>query len=222
MGAGSPIVERYREGVRSIEERFFAQVGGSAFAALVVEPLGINDPAVVTAMRAARPDCLLVFGTSLLGPELLAIPRLGAMNIHTGITQLLRGVDSAFWAIHDGCPEGIGATIHLIDRTVDAGQVLAQGRPSLDEDDPLGVLFVKSVALGFELMRASIHRIRGSGLRPSPLPRRGRLRRLSDLTEDSVRRAEERRRSVLRGYLLNKHARDAKSPILHLDRELPN
>ncbi|MFA5916593.1 MAG: formyltransferase family protein, partial [Burkholderiales bacterium] len=49
----------------------------------VIKPADPNDPAVVDRIRALAPDFLFSFYyRSMLGPELLALPRRGAYNMH--------------------------------------------------------------------------------------------------------------------------------------------
>lgn len=210
----SPLVARYRSEVSREEQRRFGGAQRIPYPVLAVGPGASDQPHLAAAIRDALPDLLLVFGTALLSREVVATARWGALNIHTGITQLFRGVDSAFWAVHDERPEGIGATVHMIDDTIDAGPVLAQARPVIAEDDSLATLFIRSVDLGIQLMREAVLRIeKARTIDPTPLPVRGRLYRRRDLTDLAIDRAEEKRARVLRSYVAAKVERDAALPI---------
>jgi methionyl-tRNA formyltransferase len=195
------------------EHAFFGTVTAQ-YPAIITAPGDINNAEQVALIRAAQPDVLLVFGTSLLRPAMLALPKAFALNIHTGITQLFRGVDSAFWAIHDGQPEGIGATVHYIDQSIDAGQVVAQARPSLTPQDNLPALFHKSVKVGCETLRWALGDLLAGRLQPRPLSRRGRLYQMADMNSAAQARAEGQREACLTAYLAQKAARDAGVPLV--------
>lgn len=218
LGTASPDVRRYREAVADAEVRMFPPRGAGYVPGATVSAHHMNDAAVIHALRDARPDLLVVFGSGLLGPETRSIPGIGSLNIHTGITQLFRGVDSAFWAIHEGRPEGIGATVHFVDATIDAGEVVVQARPELRQDDRLEDLFLRSVGLGFELMKLAVEAARDGKLAGAPLPAQGQLFRRADMTDQAVRRAMGRREPVLRDYLQDRVARDGRVALVGLPK----
>ena len=47
-----------------------------------------------------------------------------AINIHMGISPYYRGSSCNFWAIYDGNPSYVGATIHLLSKGLDSGDIL--------------------------------------------------------------------------------------------------
>lgn len=82
-----------------------------------------------------RPDVLLVFGFNWrLPPEVLGLPRLGAVNIHPSALPKYRGPSPVLHAVRNG-DQAIGITVHTMSETIDAGPVLAQaGGLPLPED----------------------------------------------------------------------------------------
>lgn len=74
---------------------------------------------------AAKPDiALVVCFPSLIGPELLAVPRLGFVNVHTSLLPENRGPDPIFWSLRNGSQ--LGVTLHVMDQGFDTGDILAQ------------------------------------------------------------------------------------------------
>lgn len=210
------LVEAYRESISRREEDLYGPPSAPDKGELVVAPGELGHDRVLSELRSAEPDVLLVFGTSILPPQVLAIPRLATLNVHTGITQLFRGVDSGFWAVHDGRPEGVGATVHHVDGTVDAGPVVAQARPRLTGTEDLAALFFASVELGWDLMMDAVRILAKGYAAAHPLPRRGKLYQLGDMTDEAVREADSRLRSVVAEYVGDRAARDAREPIFAL------
>lgn len=87
-----------------------------------------NDDECVALLRALAPDVLVVLGTAILGPRVLAIPSDAALNIHGGIVPEYRNVHSEVWAVLRGEPEAVGTSIIHLDEGIDSGAVALQSR----------------------------------------------------------------------------------------------
>lgn len=96
----------------------------------------INDAEVVECLRSNPPDLVLVNGTRIIRKHVLEAVVAPFINIHTGITPQYRGVHGGYWALFSGDPENFGSTIHLVDKGVDTGPVLARVRtaPTLEDN----------------------------------------------------------------------------------------
>ncbi|MFF7155360.1 formyltransferase family protein [Streptomyces sp. NPDC008139] len=78
------------------------------------------------ALASYRLDLVIVFGFAWKIPQaVLAIPRLGIMNIHVSMLPKYRGPAPLLWAIRNGDTTG-GVTVHWMDDDFDTGNVLAQ------------------------------------------------------------------------------------------------
>lgn len=85
----------------------------------------INDPAVVTSVRAWQPDLLFVVGLSqLVKNDLLTIPTLGCIGFHPTWLPEGRGRAPLAWLVLDGRPGA--ATFFLMEQGVDSGPILVQ------------------------------------------------------------------------------------------------
>jgi methionyl-tRNA formyltransferase len=90
---------------------------------------------LATALASYQLDLLIVFGFGWRLPKpVLAIPRLGAVNIHVSMLPRYRGPAPLLWAIRNGDPFG-GVTIHWMDEGFDTGNIIAQqdGIPLVDD-----------------------------------------------------------------------------------------
>jgi len=77
-------------------------------------------------LAAYRPDVLLVFGFNWYLPsDVLAVPKLGALNVHPSALPKYRGPSPVLWAIRNGDPR-MGLTVHRMTGRIDAGPILAQ------------------------------------------------------------------------------------------------
>ena len=105
----------------------------SRHGAVLVETGDINADVTLDQLRAYTPDVLLAMNfDQILKPPAIAVPRLGAINIHPSLLPALRGPCPVFWALVDGCSAS-GATVHRIeDARIDAGAILRQVTRPID------------------------------------------------------------------------------------------
>src|SRR5215216_5539867 len=96
-----------------------------------------NHPERWAAMLAPfRPDLIISGGMPWRIPaDVIALSRLGAINMHPALLPRYRGPAAIEWALRNGDAE-MGFTIHRLASDFDTGPILAQARiPIADEDD---------------------------------------------------------------------------------------
>jgi len=94
-----------------------------------------RDPALLEALRAAAPELLFSFYyRQLLPPAVLALPHLGAFNMHGSLLPRYRGRAPVNWAVLNGETE-TGATLHHMVAKADAGDIVDQERVPIGPED---------------------------------------------------------------------------------------
>ena len=88
----------------------------------------VNDIKTQEEIKKINPDVGLTFGTRKLKTSTINLFSKYILNIHRGITQKYRGLDSEFWAIYHNDFKNIGTTLHKIDENLDTGDVIFQDR----------------------------------------------------------------------------------------------
>ncbi|MGB7650563.1 MAG: formyltransferase [Gallionella sp.] len=113
----------------------------------VITPDNPNTPEVIEKIRALAPDFFFSFYyREMLKPELLAIPKHGALNMHGSLLPQYRGRVPVNWAIIRGETE-TGATLHYMTEKPDNGDIVAQQAvPILPNDTALHVFQKVTVA----------------------------------------------------------------------------
>jgi len=112
---------------------------------------GVNSAETVAAVTKMAPDILCVYGTAVVRDQVLSLaPRL-ALNLHTGISPRYRGADCAFWPLHNGEPEWVGATVHECTSAIDGGSIFGVRRASLEGDEGVAGVFARAVIAGASL-----------------------------------------------------------------------
>jgi len=85
-----------------------------------------NVPAFVEEIRGLLPDLIFSFYyRRLLSPALLAIPRLGAINLHGSLLPKYRGRAPINWVLVYG-ETTTGVSLHHMDARADHGDIIAQ------------------------------------------------------------------------------------------------
>ncbi|MGN6359731.1 MAG: methionyl-tRNA formyltransferase [Thermomicrobiales bacterium] len=119
-----------------------------------------NHPDRYAAMIAPlHPDLILTVGYNWIIPaDVLALPRLGAINVHDALLPRNRGPNATGWALRNGDPKH-GSTIHRMTPRLDDGPILAQASVSLTDDDDIDTLWPRLTAAFPDAFREALARI---------------------------------------------------------------
>ncbi|MEO6004003.1 MAG: formyltransferase [Opitutus sp.] len=92
----------------------------------VFTPESVNTPEWREKIAELRPDLILsVYYRHMIGTKILALPRLGAWNLHGSLLPKFRGRAPINWAVLQG-ESRIGMTLHRMVKSADAGAVVDQ------------------------------------------------------------------------------------------------
>jgi methionyl-tRNA formyltransferase len=137
----------------------------------------INDPEVLEEIKQLNHDIIIDFGTRIVKPPIMNIPKFGMFNVHRGILPNYRGWDSDLWAIYHGRYDLIGPTIHYITDNLDLGDIVAQGKYILHKHDRLYEMRFHTTDMAADLVLQLLRKIeRGEPLLRKPQkPEDGRM-----------------------------------------------
>jgi methionyl-tRNA formyltransferase len=92
----------------------------------VFAPDSVNTPEWREKIAALQPDLILsVYYRHMIGTKILALPRLGAFNMHGSLLPKYRGRAPINWAVLHG-ERRIGMTLHRMVKSADAGAIVDQ------------------------------------------------------------------------------------------------
>lgn len=126
------------------EEIWFASVRDLAVAnGIPYLTTDINEPGNVERLRSIQPDFILSFYyRNMIKPQVLEIPRCGALNLHGSYLPKYRGRVPVNWAVINGESE-TGATLHYMVEKPDAGDIVDQERVAIANKDTAFDVFNK-------------------------------------------------------------------------------
>tara|TARA_B100000315_G_scaffold239499_1_gene258346 strand:- start:476 stop:1141 length:666 start_codon:yes stop_codon:yes gene_type:complete len=84
-------------------------------------------------LKAINTDILLIMVGTILGENILQIPKITTLNAHAGILPQYRGLDCVRWAIFNG--DKIGVSVHVVNSGLDLGPIIARQYLSIRPND---------------------------------------------------------------------------------------
>jgi len=113
-----------------------------------------NDPACLSRLADVQPELLVLGGTRILRPPILAIPRRGTVNAHPGLLPELRGSSSVGWALYKNLP--VGASTHFVEAGIDTGPIILRRPLTVYRGDTYERLVRRTLTLAGELMAETL------------------------------------------------------------------
>ncbi len=134
----SPVMQEYFGYVQAAEKRVFGQVRPlpGNVRTLAIRMGDLNRLSLAQCGPLLACERQVVFGASYIrGPLCAALVERDAVNIHMGVSPYYRGSSTNFWALHDGRPDLVGATIHRLTTGLDSGPILRHALPPVRDWD---------------------------------------------------------------------------------------
>ena len=145
------------------------RVAAEARGLRVETPAGLRGEEVQETLRSLNADVFIVAAYGrILPPEVLAMPRLGAVNIHPSLLPRYRGPSPVATAIRSGDAE-TGVSVMLLDEGMDSGPLLAQSSPvPLDGTERADELTARLFRMGAEMLPGVLDALEAGSLTPTP------------------------------------------------------
>ncbi len=134
----------------------------------VIQPTRLRTGEFTRTLSEYKPDLFVTAAYGrILPPDVLAIPRLGALNIHGSLLPRHRGASPVQTSILSGDRE-TGVTIMMMDEGMDTGAILSQRALPIEDDDDAMTLMDKLALLGAEMILPAIEGLCDGTLQPVP------------------------------------------------------
>ena len=118
----------------------------------VFQPEKLSIPGEFERLHALAPDVVVVVAYGqILRKNVLELPRLGCVNIHSSLLPRWRGAAPIQWAILDGDRQTGITTMKLVEK-LDAGDILMQSKTPISSDDTAGTVHDRLAKMGAELI----------------------------------------------------------------------
>ncbi len=121
----------------------------------VLQPSKLKDSEFLAALRAWKPDLIVVVAFRMLPEEVWSMPRLGTINLHAALLPQYRGAAPINWAVING-EKLTGVTTFMIDKDIDTGGILMRQECRIEPDDTAGDVHDKLMATGSDLVLQTV------------------------------------------------------------------
>ena len=160
--AGEKVIGVFTHEDNSKEEIWFRSVAALARQQGIplYTPESVNTPLWKARIREMAPDIIFSFYyRNMISEELLAIPRLGAFNMHGSLLPKYRGRVPINWAVLHGEKE-TGVTLHHMVKRADAGDIVDQEAVAIGPDDTAFDVFNKVTLVSRKVLERQLDAIK--------------------------------------------------------------
>lgn len=151
-------------------EIFSSPVKAEAAAAgiAVYQPLKIRSEEAQEYFTRIAPDVAVIIAYGQIIPaRLIAIPRLGWINLHGSLLPKYRGAAPIHWAIANG-ETRTGLTTMSIDAGLDTGPTLLTWETEIGSDETAPELYARMAEAGAPLMVSTLRELASGSITPLP------------------------------------------------------
>lgn len=125
----------------------------------VFQPVTLRDGSALEQLRELDPQLIVAAAYGRVLPqEMLALPPLGCINVHSSLLPKYRGAAPINWAILNGEKE-TGVTIMDMAPELDAGDIIAQAATDIEPNETAQSLHDRLAAMGGALLVETVARI---------------------------------------------------------------
>jgi methionyl-tRNA formyltransferase len=130
----------------------------------------INESSWLDKFKRLNSDLLVSLSASqIFKEELLNIPTLGVVNVHSAPLPKYRGLMPSFWQLYNGEKEG-AVTIHWMEKGIDSGDIILQKRFPIKSDETQHSLIQKGKAISGEMIIEVIDLLKKFGKNVPTIP----------------------------------------------------
>ena len=125
----------------------------------VFQPQKLRDGTALKQLKELAPDILVVVAYGRILPDdILALPPLGAINVHGSLLPKYRGAAPIQWAVLNG-DKTTGVTTMYLASEMDSGDVIFADETEIGEFETAGELFDRLMDLGAALLIKTLRAI---------------------------------------------------------------
>jgi methionyl-tRNA formyltransferase len=133
----------------------------------IMQPTNLKDPEFVEQLRSLNADLFIVIAFRMLPEVVWQMPPMGTFNLHASLLPKYRGAAPINWAVMNGDKE-TGVTTFFLKHEIDTGDILRREAISIGDDENVGSVHDRLMALGADLTIDTIEHILAGDLTPMP------------------------------------------------------
>ena len=124
----------------------------------VLQPSNLKDDGFIHELQSLNADLFVVVAFRMLPEIVWSMPPKGTINLHASLLPNYRGAAPINWAVINGEKE-TGVTTFFIEKEIDTGKVIEQEKIAIEENETVGEVHDKLMALGTKLTVSTVGKI---------------------------------------------------------------
>lgn len=121
----------------------------------ILQPTNLKDEQFTEELKQLNANLQVVVAFRMLPKVIWSMPELGTFNLHASLLPQYRGAAPINFALINGETE-TGVTTFFLDEEIDTGNIIAQTKVNIDNDDDVGSLHDKLMNVGSKLVVKTI------------------------------------------------------------------
>ncbi len=139
------------------KKHFFKEVKQELKFNNIVSVDTVNSSECLNKLNEIQPDFGIVFGTGIIKKHIIQLFKDGLLNVHRGISQEYRGLDSDLWAIYHSDYQNLGVTIHKVEETLDTGEIIFEKKMTIVQNIKIHQIRYYTTLLATEMVIEAIN-----------------------------------------------------------------
>jgi len=131
----------------------------------ILQPEKLKSPEFIAELESLKADLQIVVAFRMLPEIVWNMPRFGTFNLHASLLPQYRGAAPLNWAVINGEKE-TGITTFLLSHEIDTGKIIFQEKVGIAENDTVGDLHDRMMAIGAGLVIKTVNALVEGGIKP--------------------------------------------------------
>jgi len=119
----------------------------------------INQQTYIDRIKEKEPDVIVSSNSLIFKGEVIGIPKICCLNRHSALLPSYGGLWPVFQAYRRG-EEYTGVSVHVMERKIDTGHVLAQRKIRIEKKDTIADLYDKCFTISADVVIAALEKVR--------------------------------------------------------------
>ncbi|MFY0672668.1 MAG: methionyl-tRNA formyltransferase [Bacteroidia bacterium] len=133
----------------------------------VLQPEKLKNPEFLQNLEALNAELFVVVAFRMLPEVVWSMPPKGTFNLHGSLLPKYRGAAPINWAVINGENE-TGVTTFFLQHEIDTGDIIAQEKMRISEDDTAGSVHDNMMLIGADLVAKTVEMIESGNVSSMP------------------------------------------------------
>jgi len=133
----------------------------------ILQPTNLKSEDFLAELKALNANLQIVVAFRMLPETVWNMPELGTFNLHASLLPQYRGAAPINWAIINGEKE-TGVSTFFLQHKIDTGDIIAQEKTAIGENETAGELHDKLMLIGKDLVLKTVQDIENNNINTFP------------------------------------------------------